>query len=503
MKKLLSVLKRFFGTESNHSPSAELVDTASDTQPCPVERAPFSAPADQDDESIPAEYRFTYVFNKRVSELRAEFTELHRRISEEGGEKPQRNVAYQAVICDEQLNQVPLDARSIGLLLQAADNDPSRPSECFEFSLILATGTVTVGTIDVPYDTTVDAQEVIFLAESAGYGINLLPPANATVVDDQIEAYCKLIREYGSISLRSANSNIRVSPIDGYMEYLLYAELGYKPAVISTDDLMNLLYTEAMSEPVMDHVKACIEEVVYEVLGPDFKKVLLEQTVKALHLKNLQFMEARANILEAELDTRTPFPNMIRILAHVTGLRPADAAGLLFELKNSIHTVLDKYLPPDPLPEPAEPDPDAAAEEGADTKGSETVQQVDPSASGDSSHGKRVRRPNSQQAALAKALCLMASSVAGGPEALKAVWASIEDATQLNERINLDRETTQPSPAAVRVAEAVGVAPKVAALAAGEMATLAEVILEAGGAIEPPPPPPPKPIPPSGLIAVG
>lgn len=118
--------------------------------------------------------------------------------------------------------------------------------------------------------------------------------------------------------------------------------------------------------------------------------------------------------------------------------------------------------------------------------------------------GKRVRTPNSQQASLAKALCLMASSVAGGPEALKSLWASIEDATQLNERINLDRETTQPSAAATRLAEAVGVAPKVAALAAGEMATIAEVILVAGEAIAPPPPPtPPKPTPPSGLIAVG
>ncbi|MCT8162747.1 hypothetical protein IYR97_25550 (plasmid) [Pseudomonas fulva] len=500
----LRVLKRLFGIEPSQ---AAVSDSSAENAPGPVTAQPdapastplFSAPANHDDESIPPEHRYTYVFNKRVSELRVEFTEQHRLITEEGAKKPLRNVAYQAVVCDEQFNQVPLDARSIGLLLQASDNDPAMPSECFEFSLILATGTVGIGSIDVPYDTTVEAQEVIFLAESSGLSINLLPPPNATVVDERVEAYCDLIAEYARLSLGSANSNVRVSPIDGYMEYLLYVEMGYKPAVISTDDLMNLLYTDAMSEPVMDHVKARIEAVVYEVNGPDFTKGLVEQTIKALHLKNLQFMEARASILEAELDTRTPFPNMIRILAQVTGLRPADAAGMLFELKNSIHTVLDKYLPPDPLPEPAAP-----ADESDNGKAA-AVQEVDPATSEESgASGKRVRTPNSQQASLAKALCLMASSVAGGPEALKSLWASIEDATQLNERINLDRETTQPSAAATRLAEAVGVAPKVAALAAGEMATIAEVILVAGEAIAPPPPPtPPKPTPPSGLIAVG
>lgn len=304
--------------------------------------------------------------------------------------------------------------------------------------------------------------------------------------------------------MQGQNCNIRVSPIDGYMEYLLYAELGYKPKVISTDEMMNMLYTDTMSEVVMDHVKACIEEVVIEVLGPDFMKDLVVNTVKALHLKDLQFMEARANILEAELDTRTPFPNMIRILSETTGLRGADAAGLLFELKNAIHTVLDKYLPPDPVVEP-EPKPGVATAPSSKAMSADGVQQVDPRAkvlAEDSS--KRVQATNSKQADLARALCLMASSVAGGPEALKSVWASIESATQLDQRINLDRETTLPSLAACRVADAIGVAPKVAALAAGELATLIQVVLEAGGAIEPPPPPaPPKPTPPSGLIAVG
>lgn len=458
----------------------------------------------QVDEAIPEEFRYNLVFNKKVSELRALFDEQHRQIREEGAEKPKRNVAYQSVICDEQLNQIPLDARSIGLLVQGDDQNPTMLSENFEFSLILAMGSSSPGTIDVPFDTLVDTREILYQAESAGFGVNLLPPANATVINAEVEAYCDLVRDYGRISLQGQNCNIRVSPIDGYMEYLLYAELGYKPKVISTDEMMNMLYTDTMSEVVMDHVKACIEEVVIEVLGPDFMKDLVVNTVKALHLKDLQFMEARANILEAELDTRTPFPNMIRILSETTGLRGADAAGLLFELKNAIHTVLDKYLPPDPVVEP-EPKPGVATAPSSKAMSADGVQQVDPRAkvlAEDSS--KRVQATNSKQADLARALCLMASSVAGGPEALKSVWASIESATQLDQRINLDRETTLPSLAACRVADAIGVAPKVAALAAGELATLIQVVLEAGGAIEPPPPPaPPKPTPPSGLIAVG
>lgn len=456
------------------------------------------------DESIPEEFRYNVVFNKKVSELRAMFEEQHRLIREEGAEKPKRNVAYQAVICDEQLNHIPLDARSLGLLVQGDELDPSMLSENFEFSLILAMGSSSPGTIDVPFDTSVDTREILYQAESAGFGVNLLPPANATVINAEVEAYCDLLRDYGRICLEGQSCNIRVSPIDGYMEYLLYAELGYKPKVISTDEMMNMLYTDTMSEVVMDHVKACIEEVVIEVLGPDFMKDLVLNTVKALHLKDLQFMEARASILEAELDTRTPFPNMIRILAETTGLRGADAAGLLFELKNAIHTVLDKYLPPDPV-EDAEPKTVVTSDSGAETASTDGVQQVDPEAKVPAEDSaKRVRAPNTKQADLAKALCLMASSVAGGPEALKAVWASIETATQLDQRINLDRETTLPSLAAGRLADALGVAPKVAALAAGELATLVQVVLEAGGAIEPAPPPaPPKPNPPSGLIAVG
>ncbi len=465
-----------------------------------------SSPLSDDlvDESIPEEFRYSVVFNKKVSELRAAFEEQSRLIREEGAEKPKRNVAYQAVICDEQLNHIPQDARSLGLLVQADELDPTMLSENFEFSLILAMGSSSPGTIDVPFDTSVDTREILYQAESAGFGVNLLPPANAKIINAEVEAYCDLIRDYGRISLHGQSCNIRVSPIDGYVEYLLYAELGYKPKVISTDEMMNMLYTDTMSEVVMDHVKACIEEVVIEVLGPDFMKDLVVNTVKALHLKDLQFMESRASILEAELDTRTPFPNMIRILAETTGLRGADAAGLLFELKNAIHTVLDKYLPPDPVVE-AEPEAVDSTASTAEAMNADGVQQVDLEATvPEDGSGKRVRAPNTKQADLARALCLIANSVAGGPEALKAVWASIESATQLDQRINLDRETTLPSLAAGRVADALGVAPKVAALAAGELATLVQVVLEAGGAIEPPAPPaPPKPIPPSGLIAVG
>lgn len=504
-------LKRLFGIGAEIEPPVPmLAQDASTAEIHAKAEAPqkpatiFAAPANKDDESIPEEYRYTYVFNKTVSELRVEFEKQLHMIRDEGAESPRKNVAYQAVVCDDQLKHVPLDARSIGLLAQADENDPTMLSENFEFSLILATGgTLTSGTIDVPFNTTVDCLEILNQAESAGFGVNLLPPAGATTINDDIIAYCNLIREYGRISLASPHSNIRVSPIDGYMEYLLYAQLGYKPAVISTDEMMNLLYTDAMSEPVMDHVKACIEEVVYDVLGSDFEKALLEQTAKAIHLKNLQFQAARADILESELDTRTPIPNMIRILAEVTGLRVADAAGLLFELKNSIHTVLDKYLPPDASPTPTSSE--AGTEDAHASGDPHIVQMVDPSnSSSESLSGKRVRGPNSQQATLAKALCTMVSSVVGGPEALKLLWQTIEYSTQLNERINLDRETTAPSQAAIQVSRAVGVAPKVAALAAGELATFAQVILEAGGAIEhAPPPKPPKPAPPSGLIAVG
>lgn len=136
---------------------------------------PTQVSDDQVDESIPEEFRYNLVFNKKVSELRALFEEQHRQIREEGAEKPKRDVAYQSVICDEQLNQIPLDARSIGLLVQADDQNPAMLSENFEFSLILAMGSSSPGTIDVPFDTSVDTREILYQAESAGFGVNLLP----------------------------------------------------------------------------------------------------------------------------------------------------------------------------------------------------------------------------------------------------------------------------------------------------------------------------------------
>ncbi|MDM1441492.1 hypothetical protein [Pseudomonas aeruginosa] len=197
---------------------------------------------------------------------------------------------------------------------------------------------------------------------------------------------------------------------------------------------------------------------------------ILEKVAKAIHLKQAQFRDSRARILEEELDLRTPLPNLIRMVSKSTGLSLSNAAGMLYELKHGVHTVLDKYLPPD---EPAV-------------------------------EGQATPPVNTRQAKLANALGA-AFAAAFGIDEMDQVWAGVESTLQVQERINLDHGTVQPGSVASRIAVAMDVEPKVAALATGEFLSMIRAVLEAGNHVSPPPPSAPKPVPSpaSGLIAVG
>ncbi|MBM3105731.1 hypothetical protein IIE18_11320 [Pseudomonas sp. V1] len=382
-----------------------------------------------------------------------------------------RDVSYFSVECDATLKRIPRDACHLGLRAQSHPDSPDQPSDDFTFSLILAAGSLNSVSIDIPFDCLVSPDELLMHAESSGFNINLLPPSCTTDVDESVDRYCEVLRTYGKMWLTSPQSNIRVAPIDGYLEYLFGVAAGHIPATISTDEMMNTLFTDGMPEAVMERVKVVIHEVIMEHFGNEGEfTAILEKVAKAIHLKQAQFRDSRARMLEEELDLRTPVPNLIRMVSKSTGLSVADSAGMLFELKHGIHTVLDKYLPPD-----------VPAVEG------QTAPPV-----------------NAQQANLARALCT-AFGAAFGVESLADAWAGIESSLQVNERINLDHGTVQPGPAATRLAQAMGVEPKVAALATGEFLSMIRATLEAGSHVSPPPPPTPKPVPApaSGLIAVG
>ncbi|WP_235375591.1 hypothetical protein [Pseudomonas aeruginosa] len=407
----------------------------------------------------------------RVSDLEGIFLAQSSHLQTSPEHEIKRDVSYFNVECDTTLKRIPRDACHLGLRAQSHPDSPGLPSDDFTFSLILAAGSLNSVSIDIPYDCSVSPDELLMHAESSGFNINLLPPGHTTVVDEKVERYCEVLRTYGRMWLSSPQSNIRVAPIDGYLEYLFGVAAGHIPASISTDEMMNTLFTDGMPEVVMEHVKVVIHDVIMEHFGTeDAFNEILEKVAKAIHLKQAQFRDSRARILEEELDLRTPLPNLIRMVSKSTGLSLSNAAGMLYELKHGVHTVLDKYLPPD---EPAV-------------------------------EGQATPPVNTRQAKLANALGA-AFAAAFGIDEMDQAWAGVESTLQVQERIDLDHGTVQPGSVASRIAVAMDVEPKIAALATGEFLSMIRAVLEAGNHVSPPPPSSPKPVPApaSGLIAVG
>ena len=257
-----------------------------------------------------------------------------------------REVSYVDVVCDISLTRIPLDAKEISFRVLPSPENQAQLSDEVMFSLILAQGSLNSVYLDVPFDSTVEPSEILNTAESAGFGVNLIPPKTPALDSKELGMYCELLRAYGAEWLGSPQSNIRVAPIDAYIEYKLGVAAGLKPVSISTDQMITSLYTETLGMEAMDAVKVVLDEVILKHIGDDsaFEEQILT-TAKAVILKDRQYMQARAKILTEGLDQRTPTPNLIRLVSAHTELSIPDAAGLLYELKRGIHTVLDKYLP--------------------------------------------------------------------------------------------------------------------------------------------------------------
>jgi hypothetical protein len=377
----------------------------------------------------------------------------------------ERTNSYVGVTCDRTLTRIPLDAMVISFLVTPSEVGGNRLHDDVMFSLILAQGSLNSVYLDVPFDSSVDIDEVLNTAESSGFGINLLPPTRPAVGSPELERYFQTLRSYGNTWLSSPQSNTRIAPIDGYIEYKLGVAAGYRPQTISTDEMMTGFYTDTLGPEAMDAVKVVLDQIILEKIGGDdaFAE-MIETTAKAVVLKDRQYMEARGKILTEELDTRTPAPNLIRITSANTGLSIPDAAGLLYELKRSIHTVLDKYLP-------GQKQSDGTTKSEGQTK-------------------------------FAEMIAGLVVGASGGKDGFDALWGKVSAVAQVSHQRSIERGDVQPGVQALLAAQAVGAEPKVTALAIIEGLSLASALLAAGGAIAPPQPKDVKPEA-SGIIAVG
>ena len=198
----------------------------------------------------------------------------------------------------------------------------------------------------------------------------------------------------------------------------------------------------------MDHIKARLDVVIQKELGGDeFFVAEMQKLGGAIQLKESEMRAARVKMLEDELDSRVPVPNLVRATKEMTGLSLVDACGFIYELKNAVHTVLDKYLPK------------VDGEEGDEYA------------------------PSLAQKEFAKNLVGTLASGFGSPEALVEAWESLRNKSQLNKLVDIDRGVVEPSDGALRAAEALGVDGKVAALAAAEFVGIIGSVLKVGGAI--------------------
>ncbi|MFL1449361.1 hypothetical protein ACI77O_13270 [Pseudomonas tritici] len=415
-----------------------------------------------------------FVVGKTASELGVVFKSQSNAISADPSLKFVRNVHYTQVECDIELQFIPLDALSLGLTVKADASDPSALCEHFIFSLLLATGTLNRAFIDVGPDCDVDPQIVLEEAEAHGLNVRLMLPESPTTIDS-VRAYVERLEAYSVLWLAMGSGNFSLTPLDGYLEYKFSVAVGHTPKEITTNLEMKMLFTDDVPMEVMDFIKDRLDVVIDRVLGGDEYFVgEVKKLAGALALKDAELREARIRMLEEELDARTPVPNLIRSASKMSGLSIVDAAGMIYELKNSIHAVLDKYLPKG---------------EGEDAT---------------------AFTPSAAQMEFAKNLVGVLGSAFGGQDGLIAAWNGLSEKTQLSKVIDLDRGAVEPSEAAKLAADTLGVDGKVAALAMAEFTGIFGSILRAGGAIseigleKPKPVNEPTPPAPSGLIiAVG
>ncbi|MCS7527168.1 hypothetical protein N0609_12705 [Pseudomonas aeruginosa] len=415
-----------------------------------------------------------FVIGKTASELDAVFQAQSEAIKADPGLKFERTVHYALVECDTELQRIPLDALSLGLSVRASQDDPDALDENFIFSLLLATGTLSRCTIDVGPNCTVDPQLVLNEAEAQGLNVRLmLPPSPETV--DAVVSYVDRLESYSALWLSMSSGNFSLTPLDGYLEYKFSVALGHTPKEITNNREMKLLFTDEVPVEVMDYIKARLDQVIERELGgDDFFVSEAQKLGGALRLKEAELREARKRMLEEELDARTPVPNLIRATSKMTGLSIPDAAGLIYELKNSFHSVLDKYLP---------------------KEADESLEDYTPSRA---------------QKAFAHNLVSALGGAFGGADGLLGAWDQLSAKSQLKQLVDLDRGAVEPSPSARGAAEVIGVDGKVAALAAAEFVGMLGSILKAGGAISEigleKPQPVAEPVsvqPASNIIAVG
>lgn len=416
-----------------------------------------------------------FVVGKKASELDAIFQGQSDAVTADPSKKFVRHVHYALVECDTELQRIPLDALTLGLKVRASDDDPSELHEFFIFSLLLATGTLSRSAIDVGADCTVDPQVVLDEAETQSLNVRLMLPNNPSTIES-VETYIDRLERYSALWLANSHASFSLTPLDGYLEYKFAVAIGHTPKDITNNHEMKLLFTDEVPLEVMDHIKARLDVVIQRELGGDeFFVAEMQKLGGAIQLKEAEMRAARSRMLEEELDSRVPVPNLVRATKVMTGLSLVDACGFIYELKNAVHTVLDKYLP-------------KVEGEGGDEYTSSAAQKE-----------------------FAKKLIATLASGFGSPEALVAAWESLRTKSQLNQLVDIDRGVAAPSEGALRAAQTLGVDGKVAALAAAEFVGIIGSVLKVGGAITDIGLERPKPVPEpasanavsSNIIAVG
>ncbi|MBI6882992.1 hypothetical protein [Pseudomonas putida] len=122
--------------------------------------------------------------------------------------------------------------------------------------------------IQVPFDFTMKAYDLLVLANSIDCNVILTPPASDAEQADW-DQWRKLMLEYADAMLSFPAFGKELLPVTSYVQYMAMSVAGYQPETLTDDPIMKHFFEDGMNIPLMDALKEELHEKVVSAHGGD------------------------------------------------------------------------------------------------------------------------------------------------------------------------------------------------------------------------------------------
>lgn len=119
--------------------------------------------------------------------------------------------------------------------------------------------------LEVPFDFSMKATDVLVIANSIGAGIIVTPPAEKKARN--WEQWRDQVKEYAQAMLAMISFDKEVIPVTSYTQYMAMQAMGYTPPSLTDDIMMHHYFESDMDHPTMDALKVDLESMVHEAHG--------------------------------------------------------------------------------------------------------------------------------------------------------------------------------------------------------------------------------------------